>query len=124
MAEAKEEKKIFKVKHKKWLGDGFEHTYNESQIKVIGGIAHCHTEQAAKVLVNIRGYDWLDPKDDAGSPENLIKKQKEAKVRENISKALTAVGSGIRKVGQAFKENKKAKSSKSKGTSKASDPKE
>lgn len=107
-----EEPKIFKVIHKTWRGDGREHTYNESFIKVIKGVANCHTEQAAKVLVNMRGYMWLDPKDEEGTPENELKKKKEATVAARLGKAITAAG---KEAGKAIKNAASSKRGKGKG---------
>lgn len=127
MVETKQENKIFKVKHKSWTGDGREHTYNESFIKVIGGVAHCHTQQAAKVLVNMRGYRWLEAWEDEDTPEGKTTKAKRIRLAERMAETLKAAGKGIKKVGDSIKKatgSKKSKSKKDKETSEPSDSKE
>lgn len=111
MAEPKSEKKVWKVRHGTFRGDYLEHTYGEAGIKVVKGIATCHSLNAAKALVQMRGYDWLDEKDD---PTTEAYKAVEAK-REDKKKGLgTRIKEGVKKVGETLSGNKKASKEKSK----------
>ena len=118
------DEKVYKVKHSTFTKDYYEHTYSESRIKVIGGIAHCHTKLAAETLVASRGYNWLDPKEDVDTPEGVLTKKKREKVAKLAGRALESVTEGVKKVGNALKGgSKKTGSSKKseKESPKASD---
>lgn len=107
-----DEPKVYKVKHPTFSKDYFEHTYSESRIKVIGGVAHCHTAVAAKTLVATRGYVWVDARDDANTKSGKLTIYKRKAMAARFADALKDAGKGITKVGKAFAAERKSKDSK------------
>lgn len=111
-----DEEKVYKVRHPKFTNDYFEHTYSESRIRVIGGVAHCHTPLAAKTLVGSRGYQWVDARDDEDTKIGKLTIHKRKAVAERFAEALKSAGKGMKNVAKSLTGRGKSKGKDSKKT--------
>jgi hypothetical protein len=90
-----EEPQVYRVRHKTFKGNYRESTYVESGIEVVGGIATCRRKRAAIELVQTKGYDWLDERDDPNSERFKRNAQKSESL---ASRAGQAVKDAVKKV--------------------------